>query len=356
MTQELALTPQQQGWLSLADYKQQVFKSLQQGELAVQATLANLPTATRENPAQLSTALATVQERLKTAKAQHMQNKDIRLAFTGMLKEKLIDPAMDFEKRSEVLIATASQHELCLRKIAEAIEQEAAEKRKEEQQLQAHIVNENYRIQTEYKNALNRWITDYYASQLRKKTPTPDLEDLAGILSEVKVPLPTTFQLRMVTKERAMEIYSSIQKPDLKAVLQSAIASLNERFSMYANDLQNAEAAAKAAEEAQQKAEADAKQSVELTTATNTLMAQAETTVVNAPHVKRNLKIVEENTQQWGVAVMGHFLRNLQTAAPKVRVKSWAKLNIGQMAEALAKIAGETGEVFTGLKMEEVEK
>jgi len=347
MTQELAtqLTPQQQGWLSLADYKQQVFTALQQGELAIQATLANLPDD-----------LLTVQERLKAAKQQAAQVKECRLQFTGMINDRLIKSSMEFEKRIDALIATAATLELKLRKAAEAVELERAALQREEQQLQAHIVNENYRVETEYRNAINRWITDFYAGCLRKRIPQPDLSELQGIIENIKVSAPSVFQIRLVSRPRAEEIYSAIQRPDLAAIRDGAIASLPERFSMYAHDLQNAEAAAKAVEEAQATQEAEAKQTVELTAATNVLMAQAETVAVGAPKVKRNLKVVEENSEKWALAVMGHFIKNLPAVAPKLRVKSWAKLNIGQMAEALAKVAGETGELFTGLTMEEIEK
>lgn len=339
------LTPQQQGWLSLATYKDQVFAALQQGELAVQATLANLPDD-----------LPTVQDRLKTAKQQAAQSKELRLQFTNMLNEKLAKPAMEFEKRSEALIATASGKELQLRKAEEAKQQAAADLLREENQLTAHITNENYRVSTEYRTALNRWVTDFYAAQLRAKKQQPDMAELENILRSVKPTAPVAFQLRLVSQQRAMEIYAGIPRPEMTAILNEVLASMPDRFALYAQDLQNAEAAAKAAEEAQTKQEAEAKQTVELTAATNTLMAQAETTVVNAVHVKRNLKVVEENTQVWAMAVMGHFIKNLPAAAPKLRVKTWAKLSIGQMAEALAKVAGDTEELFSGINFEEIER
>jgi hypothetical protein len=54
------------------------------------------------------------------------------------------------------------------------------------------------------------------------------------------------------------------------------------------------------------------------------------------------------------MTVLTNFIKNWQYVNKYVKVKSWAKLSIGQMAEALAKHISETGETFANLTTEEV--
>jgi len=84
------------------------------------------------------------------------------------------------------------------------------------------------------------------------------------------------------------------------------------------------------------------------------LIAQAETLIVDTPKVKREIKIVVIESEAWAMAVMTNFIKNWQHVNKYVKVKSWAKLSIGQMADALAKHISETGETFSNLQTEEV--
>ena len=54
------------------------------------------------------------------------------------------------------------------------------------------------------------------------------------------------------------------------------------------------------------------------------------------------------------MAVITNFVKNWQHVNKYVKVKSWAKLSIGQMADALSKHISETGETFANLETEEI--
>lgn len=346
------LSPTQKGWLKLEATKKKTFTELQAQELEVQKVLLNI---TEDKN------LDSVQAKIKSAKNISATAKQQRLEFTGLINNNLINPSMEFEKRSETLLVEAGKHELELRKVAA---NDAAKKdayNNELAALKAHIVNEYHRIAATYRTRLSAIITDAYVTALNAKTPVGELQayisEIRVILSEVKLEAFVKFNRTLVDDKDAMEAFSAIKQydaaPDLKFAIETEIS---EKFAMYEQDLQNAELMIKAAKEEQEKQAALNAEKLELEKATNTLIARAEVGGSDAPKVKKSLEVVEENSPTWAMAVMGHFIKNFQSAQPKLRVKSWGKLSISQMATALAQVAGETGEVYSGLTMKEIEK
>lgn len=352
-----ALTPQQQGWLALAEAKNNLFTQLQAGELAVQAQVKELPLCTPEKPEALTANLKVLQDRIATAKKIASEHKEMRLSFTTAITDKVIKPAMEFEQRSATLIATAGARELEMRKAASEIAQKDADTKREENALVVHISNEQIRIANDYRQALLLRVHQFYIACLNDKTATPDFKDLEGALREIKPGVMAKFQRRLVSYERATELLQGMKAYDPNADLQAVLTeAIPNKFAMYAEDLKNAEAAAKKAEaEATQQVE-EAKEETTLAMATNTLMGQAETAAVDAPKVKRKLEWVEGNTQAAAFAVIAAFVKNSAQCAPKLRVKTWGALKVSQMAKALAELAGETGEQFQGMQFKEIEK
>jgi len=342
------LSPLQKGWLHMAGIREQLFADLQAAELSVQGAIT---------PADTSTDLATVQAAIMTAKATMKEAKEKRLAFSRLIDEKLLTPAMEFEKRMAATIEGISTHELELRKSAE---QEAQKKQAHASELaayKAHVTNEWYRIAQQYRAALDQEITSTYVANLRTKTNIDRavlLPAIAESLRTIATPTPNKYQRVLVTDAEAKEAIASIRSYDPAPDLQSVIEGLEERFAMYENDLANAEEAAKATEQEQEQRQQQQQQSLAAEQATNVLIAAAETVQIDTPTVKRELRIVVIESEQWAMAVVANFMKNWQHVNKYVRVKSWSKLSIGQMADALAKHISETGEQLQGLQTEEV--
>lgn len=342
------LSPLQKGWLHMAGIREQLFTDLQNAELSIQGIIT---------PASDSQDLATVQAAINTAKATIKEAKEKRLAFSRLIDEKLLTPAMEFEKRMIATIEGVSTHELELRKKAEQDAQKKQAHANELAAFKAHVTNEWYRIAMQYRSALDQEITATYVSNLRgnvtidRKTLLPAIADS---LRTITLPSPNKYQRTLVTDDEAKEVVATIRPYDPAPDLQKAIDGLEERFSMYENDLANPEEAAKATENEQSDKHQQQNQALAAEQATNVLIAAAETIQIDAPTVKRELRIIIIESEQWAMAVVANFMKNWQYVNKYVRVKSWNKLSIGQMADALAKHISETGEQLRGLQTEEV--
>jgi predicted metal-dependent hydrolase len=200
-------------------------------------------------------------------------------------------------------------------------------------------------------------IDSSYINCIKVKVPVDQLDamiaDLQSIMSRFDLSSFVKFQRMFITDQEALDIFHSIDKYEPSNDLAYYQSLVTDRFAMYAHDLANEESLAKLLQE-QQIRVAQAEQELKADIATNTLIAQAETLIVETPKVKREIKIVVIESEAWAMAVLTNFIKNWQYVNKYVKVKSWAKLSIGQMAEALAKHISETGETFTNLQTEEV--
>ena len=344
---ELTITPQQKGWLTLADMKAQLFAGLEKGELSIQGTLATVKS---------EAALPDIQTAIKTAKAQMKSDQDARKNFTGLIEEKLTKPAMAFEKRNAEAIAAAETIELSVRKRESAKAQEAALLAQESAQFTAHVSNEYYRMAATYRQRLAYIINNGYTQSLQNK----ELADIAGMeatLNAEEVPKFVKYNRVLLSDAAAMEIFTKIKPYTKTDDLKNAITALHHQWSMFAEDVANAEAAIAQTNKAAQEAAQEVQQEVAIETATNTLMAQAEYNAIpEGPKVKRKMEVEVVNSEAWAKAVIANFIKNWPDCAAMVRVKSWDKLSLSQMAAALGQLATSTGETFTGLGLIETEK
>ena len=342
------LTPIQSGWIKLADIKTALFNDLERAELAVQGYMNGIE----------GNALDVVQNNIKSAKIVMADAKSKRLEFTRMIDEKLITPATAFEKRMAEQIEQAAAIELEMRKQAaenagkqQAIANEAAA-------LKAHIVNEWFRIAAQYRHELERVTLESYSNCLKEKHPPHSIpamvQDMKRILNEWKLPEFQKFDRKLVSDGLAKEIYDSIEKYNPADDLQTAIKNISVIWSTYSNDLANADVAIESIEKHKQIAEMAFEMDLEFETATNALIAEAETLIVETPKVKKEIKIKVEETEQWAKTIVSNFIRLWPYVNQYVRVKSWTKLTIGQMADALAKHINETGNVIPGIETIEV--
>jgi len=331
------LTPVQSGWIKLADIKTALFDELQRAELAVQDYMNGI----EGNP------LDVVQHNIKSAKQVMADAKAKRLEFTRMIDEKLLTPATAFEKRMAEQIEQAAENA----QKQQAIANETAA-------LKAHIVNEWFRIAAQYRHDMERITLESYQNCLKSKQPVESIpnmiHDMKSILDNWKLPEFQKFERKLVSDGLAKEIYDSIEKYNPEDDLQTAIKNISVIWSTYSNDLANVDVAIESIEKHKQIAEMAFEMDLEFETATNALIAEAETLIVETPKVKKEIKIKAEETEQWAKTIVSNFVRLWPYVNQYVRVKSWTKLTIGQMADALAKHINETGNVIPGIETIEV--
>jgi hypothetical protein len=342
------LTPVQNGWLKLADIKTSLFDELQRAELAVQDYINGI----EGNP------LDVVQHNIKSAKQVMADAKSKRLEFTRMIDEKLITPATAFEKRMADDIKDAEAVELKMRIDAAENAQKQQAIANETAALKAHIVNEWFRIAAQYRHELERITLESYQNCLKSKQPVESIpnmiHDMKSILDNWKLPEFQKFDRKLVSDGLAKEIYDSIEKYNPADDLETAIKNISVIWSTYSNDLANVDVAIESIEKHKQIAEMAFEMDLEFETATNALIAEAETLIVETPKVKKEIKIKPEETEQWAKTIVSNFVRLWPYVNQYVRVKSWTKLTIGQMADALAKHINESGNVIPGIETIEV--
>jgi hypothetical protein len=342
------LTPVQNGWLKLADIKTALFNDLQSAELVVQGYTKDLERM----------SLDEIQFNIKSAKQTFQDAKSRRLEFTRMIDEKLINPTMEFEKRMAANIEAAAAIELDARKKAAAEAEKEQQYMNEVAALKAHVVNEWFRIAAQYRYELNEITFDTYKNCLKARVPKDKIEhmttDMVDILDRWKLPEFQKFERRFVPDGHAKEIYDSIDKYDPRADLDRAKMNVALIWAAYANDLVNVDATIEYMENEKATKAAEMKSEIALETATNTLIAEAETIIIDTPKVKKELKIVVVESEQWAKTIVANFVRLWPYCNKFVRVKSWSKLTIGQMADALAKHINETGNIIPGVETEEI--
>lgn len=349
------LTDVQKGWLKFAVLKGNTFKELQNFELKAQGILAPI---IKEGA---TPTLDEVQKALKECKAIFNEAEACRKHMTGMFQERVIGPSMDFEKRIKESLVPVEATELALRiKANEKANEEAAYNR-EVAAFKAHITNQYYEQATAYRLALNQEIMSTYLGCLEASISS---ENIPEYIAKLKETLPTIARIPFVKYQRvllkdpeATKIFSEIPKWDYTVDLKSALLKVDETFSMYSNDLMNAEAAMTSIQEQAEKDREEALENLEAEVSTNNLIASATPlTMTGGPKVKTTLAILVEEGQPWEMNVIKSFLKHWQKARPYIKSAS-EKLSVGQMATALGKLATETqGLLFDGLTLIEKKK
>jgi hypothetical protein len=238
-----------------------------------------------------------------------------------------------------------------------AIESEAKEQQLHANEValyKAHIVNEWTRIAHEYRSNLQKMIDSSYINCIKARVDVakvPDMiADLVNILAKIELSNFQKFDINFISSQEALEIFYSIDKYEQSGDLKYYQELVAVKFEMYAHDFNSVEKL----EEEQRIRVAQSEQELKADLAINTLIAQSETLIVETPKVKREIKIVVIESEAWAMAIMTNFIKNWQHVNKYVKVKSWAKLSIGQMADALAKHISETGETFANIETEEI--
>lgn len=342
---------QANAWVAMARTKNELAARLENAELMAQSIL--LPAQSTEDYNKIDLALADYRK-------HHTQMVELRKQFTSQIELGVIQPLMSFEKKvdpkTNELYKSLEAKSLAIKKTEEAKAAAFNRKNQERSAFITHIKNEWLRIQSQYSTMLRSAITSFYAESLKAKVEAPPIKKLEELLTNIPVATMSKFIASQHTNEELMVIYNEQKAPDFQAILADAIQSIDGVFQMYEQDLANAEQAAAHALQQDALRKQEEERIANEQAAMNTLLTTAEVVTVETPKIKRSVKIVVHESSQWAKAVMTNFMLHEQHLAKYIRVKSWSKLSIGQMAEYLSKYASDTGEVFNGVEFEEVEK
>lgn len=333
---------QQAAWIGLAGRKNELTNSLTSDELQAQMLLKG---DTHE----------AIDSNLALYRKAHLEMVEKRKEYTNAIDAGIVQPLMAFEKRVDPKTNSAyiglAQKSLLLRKDAETKATAANAKALETSTFKAHCQNEFFRVCAEYRAILRGEVVKQYAFWLNEGSVC-DLGKLKEILQQVPVPPVKKYIPTALTTEDMSKIYATITKPDYSHIHNEMIEYLDETFAHFKSDLANKNAAiAHVTQEAALQTQAESTQLNE-DVALNTLISTAETITIDAPKIKRTLVIVIVESEQWAKTVMSQFITNMPSMGKYIRVKSWAKLTIGQMAEYLSKFSTDEEKELPGLTYE----
>lgn len=240
--------------------------------------------------------------------------------------------------------------ELELRKELAADDAAHAALENEKTSFRLHFVNEFDRLAAEMRQACATVASVAYTQALSTKMPVEGVpewikEHEAEILA-IAPRTPSTFARKLLNQSDATAIYTAIPAIPVAAIRESAIAELHEKFSTYASDLANAEAAIAHETESFQATIVEAAKEVEQTAAVNTLLATSQSFAVPVgPTVKVKEAIDTKGlTIPEATAIQAAFLLHGEKAWGKVKAAP-EKLTVAQQAAALDAIDVKVGGV-----------
>jgi len=352
-TAPLPVTQEQaNAWVGLAQEKNRLMFELGRMELSAQNIL--LRVQGEDVPySKIDIALAEYRKAFTSLQ-------EIRKAFTGQIDAGIIQPLMVFEKRVDPRgnehYNALSSRSLQLRK-AEADKAALANAKNQEiSSFKAHIANEFSRVVTEYRAIIRREFTGHYQKCLKDKIADPGVEKVKEMLVQIAPPNVSKFNARYLSGEELLQIYNESPKPDYASYYDELMSEVDSLFANYSSDLANAEKAIKHQQDQARLKELEEANKAKEEQALNTLIATSETVVIEEPKIKRTVQVTVVESEAWAKNVMASFITNLPKLTKYIRVKSWSKLNIGQMATYLGQYATDEGVSFPGLSLKEVEK
>lgn len=341
---------QQDAWLGMAQAKNQIAADLSNAELKAQSIL--LPVQESQDYKAIDAASAEYRK-------AHTDMIEQRKTFTGLVDAGIIQPLMAPEKRvdpkTNLFYIALQAKSLELRQEETKKTNEANARQQEKARFTAHCANEFYRVNEDLRIRVRAEIDKQYqlhlASQLR-----PDVDEIKGHINKIQPTDIRKFGVTTLSNNDLLDMFSGFTKPDIQDIYNEASEYADTLFANFDSDLANADQAI--AHNAQQQdlfiAEAASTTAQEM--AMNTLIAMSEAVVIDGPKIKKTLTIVTVESEQWAKSIMAAFIINLQHCGKYIRVKSWANLTVGQMANALAQLATETGVTFSNIVLNEVEK
>lgn len=262
------------------------------------------------------------------------------------------------------LFASMTAREIMLRKEATSGVNEANEKLQEIAAFKTHCITELQNLACDYRDKLRDIVHQAYIVCIRQKTP-PDqvLTATNAALAAMRVVSPrdmVPFIYKKLSYDEADKIYQTLVKPDYTGILNDCIKELNDKFTLYANDLQNADQLVEVVEQTYVAEQAQQREQDASKAQAAALYVKATTEVLKVvPGVKpvtEQLQIKRDQANKvWVATIMSAFLAHFDICMEKVRTKKdnpdYTTLNIDRMATALdacnIKVDGVEYEKFT---------
>lgn len=339
---------QQDAWLGMAVVKNSIVAELTQAELNAQSLLVVD-----------ATQYAAIDGALANYRKAHTEMVELRKGFTNQIEKGITQPLMAFEKRVD-----PSQNEVYQRLAATSLSLRKAETNSVSQtnqinaeiaQFKAHCANEFFRVAAAYRTAIRAEITNQYTFWLNEGA-APDMVKLRVGLELIEIPAAEKFKPVLLTKEQMTEAYATLHQPDYSAIFSEMMEEMDNTFANFKSDLANKPKAIARQQEASKLANlTDTKQAIE-EAAINTLIVTSEAVIIDTPKIKQTLTITIVESEAWAKTIMAGFIANMPAMVKYIRVKSWANLSIGQMAEYLGKLATETEIKINGVEYASVER
>lgn len=283
-------------------------------------------------------------ETIKQYKNVYEQMVQSRKDFTSgldMLKEMCMETEKKYDPKKNEQYLKLEADELQERLQKKVDQQRTANKENEKLSFTMHVQSEYARVVAQYKTDLSNVIFQGYAQCLQAKTP-PDqvanfIPTIKKAMTAVTLSPVNPFKFSALTTEDINAIVGSVPKPVYNDILTAAFGFLNEKFSLYTNDLAasaNSNVLQQAAiqhQEEVQKVQQEAQNQI----ATNNLVASAGVYVGNEVKVKEKTSIKIADTDEWTVKICAAFIANYKECVGHLNVKKLSNLNVGQMAKAL---------------------
>lgn len=342
-----------QTWQLIGRAKAAMDDGLQKRELVISSTLTGFD----------KMPLKDLVDALVKYRAQHGEMVDFRKKFTKHLDDCVtrcmaVEKKYDPKANPDFIAANKRQIEL---RDAEQKKQDATLlKANEAANLKAHITNQYHILVTAYAHELDKIIHQAHKDSLTARM-APDgvpkvIEIAKSAMLAVKLPPVVKFECAYHTAEEKVVISKTVPQPKLQEYFNQKVAALNEKFSMYANDLEAADKVIEledlnfSANTAQQQADL-----IQQTAATS-LAASATVVIEQTPGFKplttASKIVVQTDSQEFVITIMKEFLKNFQKCIMFVRVKDYSRLTILQMCSAL----DQAGIEIAGVKYETTQK
>lgn len=384
------LKPVQLGWLKMCHIKTYTENLLKKKEEVVDLELQRIPELTvvgKQSYKAVAANLELVQEILKEQKKNYEELKGMRLYVTGMIKDKVVEPLMEYERRVDKLIDTAIEHEFNFRKVVESKEKEANSKLQLEANLRAHIKSENARVELEHTRNLMEYALKAYGKALKDKQTKAQLphyiKSIKKFMSEVALPefkrFESGLEFKTPEREKAFKTWAiGILKEEggrydgkksLKEVCKKFEASFGAApaFKNFAADMKKAPEVMKRITKDIKALTIKTQEAIIVEESINKLQAESASMTyagTSKTKVKRKMVVVDLPSDPiWAMSVIENFIKLKNDCLKYLRLNDWSNLKVSQMADALGKLATESSwtstiknQPYSGLTLKVAEK
>lgn len=287
---------------------------------------------------------------IKKWRATHSAMTEARQEFTQYIdeaKNQCMSVEREYDPKTNETYKAMTALELKLREAEANKVNEANELINETALYKAHMINQYQELACDYRDKLRALVHDTYTLCLKQKTPPENVQPaINACVAAMRVTMPkelVRYKRNRLSDADASAIVQNLRQPSYADIFNEYLKELNEKFSMYANDLANAEQALANQVEVFEVQKFEDHVNDQAEKQANELYIKATTQVLTAaPGVKpvtETSKIKIGESKEWAAIIIAAFLANFQKCIEKVRVKKdkpdYSTLSVERMAAAL---------------------